>query len=86
MGQFSTSRHPRQGYRSQGSGTSESCSEEPLFLWICDALTENLSKLDARRRRNTISPSTFVPTSEERILYLLSYCELVRLRLHSVQI
>jgi hypothetical protein len=30
--------------------------------------------------------STFVPPSVERILYLLSYCSLVRLRLHSLQI
>ena len=30
--------------------------------------------------------STFVPPSSETILYLLSYCSVVRLRLHSLQI
>jgi hypothetical protein len=30
--------------------------------------------------------STFVPSSSETILYLLSYCSVVRLRLHSLQI
>jgi len=32
------------------------------------------------------SPSTFVPTSDEANLYLLAYCRLDRLQLHSLQI
>jgi hypothetical protein len=37
-------------------------------------------------RWNLKFTSTFVPPSAETILYLLSYCSVVRLRLHSLQI
>ena len=36
--------------------------------------------------RNPNFTSTFVPPSSETILYLLSYCSVVGLRLHSLQI
>jgi len=86
MGQFSASSVLHRGTGDQvqvhPSLQDRATQEAPLFLQIAAPGR----RAGEPSRWNLKFTSTLVPPSSEAILYLLSYCSVVRLRLHSLQI